>query len=164
LTLSSSWDMDCSEFLNNHWFLSFQITQTHKRQISWRKERRALRPPDEKVNWRKWWARVGGSTDDKSFHDLTDDQIEQKILQEINKCLADSMSPHPVTQDWASVVMIPQVAKFIFVGNLSLSQLSPHMKCIMINYPRDAESSWQVSYIQLIWRVNGGKGNLTNDI
>jgi hypothetical protein len=80
--------------------------------MSWRKERRVLRPPEEKVNWRKLSAKCRGSTDDKSIKDLTDDQREPKMLQEINKCSADSMSPHPITQDWAYGVMIPRVTKW----------------------------------------------------
>jgi hypothetical protein len=32
------------------------------------------------------------------------------MLQEINKCWADSMSPQPAIQDWASEEMIPQIA------------------------------------------------------
>jgi hypothetical protein len=50
-------------------------------------------PPDEKVNCKKWSARFWGSTDEKPINNLTDDQREPKILQEINKSWADKTGP-----------------------------------------------------------------------
>jgi hypothetical protein len=65
-----------------------------------------------------------GSTDDNSNYGLTDAQRESKMLQEINKCWADSMSPQPITQDWASRGMIPRIAQICFSWQ-PVSQQSP---------------------------------------
>ncbi|MCI31977.1 hypothetical protein A2U01_0053189 [Trifolium medium] len=45
------------------------------------------------------------------------------MLQEINKCCADSIPPHPVTQDRVAEGMIPRIVKLSFVGNLSRNSL-----------------------------------------
>jgi hypothetical protein len=68
LTISSNWDMDIVEFRNNRWFLSFQTTHAHNRQMSCKKERLARRPPRECVNCIKWSDMVWGSTDES--HEL----------------------------------------------------------------------------------------------
>jgi hypothetical protein len=71
----------------------------------------------------KWSSRFWGSTDEKSIYELTDVQRESKVLQERIKCWVDSIMPQPATQDWTSGGMMPWIAKFDLVGNLSLNNL-----------------------------------------
>jgi hypothetical protein len=90
-------------FLNSLWFLSFHTTHTHTSQMSCRKDRRVRRPPEKKVNWRKWSDNSWVSTDEKPIQDWTNGHRDPKKLQKRNKCWVDSISPQPDTQMWASM-------------------------------------------------------------
>jgi hypothetical protein len=60
-----------SELLNTRRFLSFQTTEIQASQTSCKKDRRARKPPTEKVNWTKWSMRLEESTAVKPIQDWT---------------------------------------------------------------------------------------------
>jgi hypothetical protein len=75
-TLSNSWCTEFSEFWKTLRFLSFQTTQTHASQTSCRKDRRALGPPAEWVNWTKWSERLCTSAVEKPIQARMSGQSE----------------------------------------------------------------------------------------
>jgi hypothetical protein len=77
------------------------------------------RTPTEKVNWTKWSEIVWVSAAEKPIQERTRAHKEPKVLQDRNKCWADSMPPQPDTQNWTSAEMIPRATKFVFVGSRS---------------------------------------------
>jgi hypothetical protein len=75
-------------------FPSVHIIEMQHSQTSCMNERRALTPPTEWINWRKWSCNETGSTDDTTIHDQTKPHKEAKTGQDRNKCWAISNPPH----------------------------------------------------------------------
>jgi hypothetical protein len=116
LTLSNIWGRDYTEFLNRRRFLSNHITQTHN--MSYKKDRRLRRLPDEYVNWRKWYERWEESTPGKPIQAQMSNQRGPSVE------LFQYQTPLQLdTQKWDAWVMMYRVTKLVFVGNLSRKSL-----------------------------------------
>jgi hypothetical protein len=98
-------------------FRSVHITEMQHNQTSCMNERRALNPPIEWINWRKWSCNKTVSADDTPIHDRTKPHKGTKTGQDRNKCWAVSNPSHPVTHNWESWEMMLRCNKLSFVGN-----------------------------------------------
>lgn len=87
-------------------------------QIIFRNEWVALGNPAMLVNWCKWCLISPGNTNEISNHWQTWDQIELKISQSRNKCLAISRCPQPDTHAALSDGRTLRRTKLSLVGNL----------------------------------------------
>jgi hypothetical protein len=125
--LFNNLDMDISEFLNNRRFLLFQTTQTHKSQISCKKEHIARRPPKEWVNCRKLSEMFCRSTDQNQIQDWTNQRSKRAKGAGVNEnmpnwldpatvghaemgCWSDNTSGHQICFCWQPVTH-PRVSK-----------------------------------------------------
>jgi hypothetical protein len=107
------------KFWNTRRFRSLHTTHTQASQTSCRKDRRALRPSAEWVNWIKYSERLCASAVEKPIQAWTSGHREPKVPHERNMCWVDSAPPHPVTHWARSGERMHRVTKFVFVGNQS---------------------------------------------
>jgi hypothetical protein len=112
LTLSNRCCMGLAALLNKREFRSFHMTQMQVSQISCRKDRCVRRP-----QLSKWTEQ---STAENPIQERTRAHMELKVLQERNKCCADSMPPHPDTQKWTSEEMMPRALSLYYYYLLSI--------------------------------------------
>lgn len=141
LTLSNNLRIEVTTLLKSLLLRSFHKPQTHKSQISWRKSRTALPPPDKFTNWRKWSRRTLVSTPIIPSQWRNIGHKEEKASQDKNKCCAVSLMPQSETHIEASESITLLRTKLSLVGNLLRSNLQanketylgmPNQRCCRI--------------------------------